>query len=119
MPKRICNVCQTSYNFCPHCDEDRGKPGWMIMFHDQNCHDIFNILQKHYLKTYTTEEAAELLKKCDLSKKEQFVPAIRKDLDAILDAVREKKTTMIETPSESPEEEPQKPIVNRKRKTSR
>lgn len=89
------------------------------MFHDQNCHDIFNILQKHYLKTYTTEEAAELLKNCDLSKKEQFVPTIKEDLDAILDAVRKKEENIVEEISENTEEEPQKPIVNRKRKTVR
>lgn len=88
MAKRICKVCQKSYDFCPVCDD---KPYWTIMFHDENCKQIFDILQKHFLKEYSDRVAVIKLKKCDLSQINSFDSAIQKQINDLL-AKQVKKT---------------------------
>lgn len=90
MAKRTCFTCMTKYSFCPHCDEGRNKPNWMMLFHCENCRTIYDTLQRYSSKEYTLEEALKIIDKCDLSEKDTFNPSVLKDLDALL-AARPKK----------------------------
>ena len=63
---RTCLLCQTKYKYCPYCAEDANKPTWMFLFHDENCHMIFDTLQRHTQEFLNDEEAIKKLKECNL-----------------------------------------------------
>lgn len=94
--ERNCKLCQTVYRYCPHCSDYKHEPKWKIMFHDENCFTIFNILQLHSQKKYSDEEAAEKLNACDLSVLEHATETIRMQVKDILDKGRK----IIEEPQE-------------------
>lgn len=87
-PNRTCVVCGERYYYCSStsCSESFYKPNWMIMFHDENCKNIFTIISEHYHKRLTDEEAIKQLEQCDLSKIDDFnfSEDVRKDLDNVL-----------------------------------
>ena len=87
--KRICKMCGKKYNYCPHCETDKRKPKWLIMFDDENCYTIFTTLQKHYIGEYTTAEAAKILRQCDLSVVENATSMVQMQVSSILDIADE------------------------------
>ena len=84
---RTCIVCGTQYYHCGHCDEPI-KPAWYAIFHDQNCHDIYDAVANIYPQK-GKESAKEVLDKLDLSNKENFHPNIIKLINEIYDIVEE------------------------------
>lgn len=64
---RNCVLCGREYNYCPNCAKDRSKPTWHKLFDNENCKDIFNILNDYTFELSTKEEAKELLSKCDIA----------------------------------------------------
>lgn len=95
MSRRICNICQTKYDYCPHCSSDKNKPTWMFIFHNDNCFQIFDTLQKHSTKEYSDEKAIDLLEKCDLSALTNATETIKKQAKDILDK-KEIKSVKVE-----------------------
>lgn len=81
---RICAVCGNQYEYCPHCNRDKDKPTWMFCFHDQNCHDIYNITSKYEDGQISANEAKESLSKLDLSKKDNFGTSYKNAISKIL-----------------------------------
>ena len=80
---RTCIVCGTQYYHCGHCDEPI-RPAWYAIFHDQNCHDIYDAVANIFpLKG--KEAAKEALDKLDLSNKENFHPNIINAINEIYD----------------------------------
>jgi len=79
---RICFTCGKKYGYCPDCYEDRFLETWHIMFHDNNCKNVFDIINKHFYNHITTDEAISQLEICDLSGK--FNEDIQKEIDNIL-----------------------------------
>jgi predicted nucleic-acid-binding Zn-ribbon protein len=79
---RTCFTCGSKYGYCPDCYEDRNLEAWHIMFHNENCKNVFDILNKHFYNHITTEEAIKQLNSCDLTVK--FNDDIRKEIDNIL-----------------------------------
>lgn len=84
MAKRTCLLCQTKYDYCPHCSRDANKPRWMMMFHDQNCHDIFDTLQRNEQHLDPDEESIAKLESCDLSVLKNATEAINQQVNNIL-----------------------------------
>ena len=84
---RKCIVCGASYYHCGHCDEPI-KPSWYTIFHDQNCHDIYDAVANIY-PVQGKEAAKQALDKLDLSNKENFHPNIIKLINEIYDIVEE------------------------------
>ena len=80
---RTCIVCGTQYYHCNHCDEPI-KPSWYTIFHDQNCHDIYDAVANIYPQK-GKEAAKEVLDKLDLSNKENFHSNIVKTINEIYD----------------------------------
>lgn len=80
-----CKVCGTSYEYCPSCSRDALKPNWMLMFHNENCKNIFETLQKHFIGEYSDEKANEVLSKLNLSVKDKMDEEMKKQLQYILD----------------------------------
>ena len=85
---RKCIVCGQNYTYCNHCDSDKLKPTWFAIFHDQNCHDIYDAVA-NILPQQGKESAKEALDKLDLSNKENFHQNIVKSINEIYDIVDE------------------------------
>lgn len=83
---RTCIVCGTQYYFCNHCQNGDIKPAWYNIFHDGNCHDIYNAIA-NILPQQGKEAAKQALDKCDLSNKKNFHPNIIKSINEIYDIV--------------------------------
>ena len=81
---RSCIVCGRSYYFCNHCQDGEIKPSWFNIFHNQNCHDIYDAVANIYPEQ-GKEAAKEELDKLDLSNKENFHPNITKLINEIYD----------------------------------
>lgn len=83
MRQKKCKCCGKDYLYCFHCDADKNKPTWMIMFHDANCMNIFQILTDYNAKEISKEEAIAKLEDCDLSKRDTFLKPIQRELNNI------------------------------------
>ena len=81
---RSCIVCGRSYYFCNHCQDGEIKPSWFNIFHNQNCHDIYDAVANIYPEQ-GKKAAKEELDKLDLSNKENFHPNITKLINEIYD----------------------------------
>lgn len=87
---RECYLCNTKYEYCPTCSQDRMKPSWMAEFHSESCKNIFQICTDFNLGLKTKSEAQAALEQCDLSNKENFKSYVQNDLEKIF-AVDEPK----------------------------
>lgn len=85
---RKCIVCGHEYYFCNTCQDGAIKPSWYLIFHDQNCHDIYDAVA-NILPQQGKETAKEALDKLDLSNKENFHPNIVKSINEIYDIAEE------------------------------
>lgn len=84
MAKRICYTCKTSYSYCPKCGDGSEDTPWMFMFHDENCREIYKILQLFSQGVLSSKEALKRIDACDLSHKESFNLDVLKDLEKLL-----------------------------------
>lgn len=93
MPRinRYCYTCGIGYYYCPNCEQShlKGYETWRVMFHEDNCRKIFDLLQKHFNGKYTDQEAKEILLTCDLSQIETFKPQVRNHIKRILETKSE------------------------------
>ena len=91
---RKCIVCGQEYYFCPSCLDGREKPAWYAIFHDENCHDIYNAVAT-VLPEQGKEAAKKILDKCDLSNKKNFHHYILKTVNEIYG--ENKEETVVKT----------------------
>lgn len=78
---RTCFTCGCKYSYCPSCPEDSDKPAWMAMFHDENCKDIFNVINENFYGHISDEDAIQTLNRCDLSI--NFTYEVRSDIEKL------------------------------------
>lgn len=95
---RKCIVCGEKYYFCSTCQEGTVRPSWYAIFHDQNCHDIYDAVY-NILPLQGKEAAKNVLDKCDLSNKENFHPNIIKVINEIYN-IKDEKTEIVENVEE-------------------
>lgn len=81
---RICFTCGKKHSYCPSCYDDRHLETWHIMFHDENCKNIFNIINQYFYKHITIENAKLQLEKCDLNELNNFNVDIKNEIENIL-----------------------------------
>ena len=98
---RKCIVCGHEYYFCPSCLDGREKPAWYAIFHDENCHDIYNAVAT-VLPEQGKEAAKKILDKCDLSNKKNFHHYILKTVNEIYG--ENKEETVVKTEEVKTEE---------------
>lgn len=86
---RKCICCSKEYYYCSgSCSDSVGKPSWYAIFHNQNCHDIYDAVA-NILPIQGKEAAKEALDKCDLSNKENFNHNIKRLINEVYDIVEE------------------------------
>lgn len=90
---RKCIVCGEKYYFCPTCQDGAVRASWYAIFHDQNCHDIYDAVY-NILPLQGKGAAKNVLDKCDLSNKKNFHPNIIKVINEIYDIKDEKAETV-------------------------
>ena len=96
---RVCFTCGQKHSYCPSCYEDRHLETWHIMFHNENCKNIFNIVNQYFYKHITTDKAIEQLEQCDLTGLDTFNEDIKKEVSDIL---TQKKVEINIKPTEEP-----------------
>ena len=86
---KVCILCGERYSFCSRCEEFDHLPRWMAIYCSDNCKKIFDTISAYNMKLKTKEEAAKILKECDLSRKSEFKESCQKYIDEILDIKEE------------------------------
>ena len=81
---RVCFTCGKKHSYCPTCYGDMSLETWHIMFDNDNCKTIFNIINQHFYKHITIDEAISQLEKCDLRELDTFNEDIKKEVSDIL-----------------------------------
>lgn len=82
--KRNCVICGAEYEYCPSCKKYNHLPRWMFLFDNQNCKDIYEIINQYDAKVIDKTEAKTKLAELDITKKESFADSFRKMIDEIL-----------------------------------
>ena len=86
---RKCICCGKEYFYCSgNCQDNTRKESWYAIFHNQNCHDIYDAVA-NILPIQGKEAAKEALDKCDLSNKENFNHNIKRLINEVYDIVEE------------------------------
>lgn len=80
---RVCKTCGTQYYFCTNCDKTLNSPQWMLMWHSENCKNVFEIVSDYVQKRISKADAKTRIQKCDLRKYYSFTEQIRNYIDEI------------------------------------
>ena len=100
---RKCICCSTEYRYCNSCSEDRTKPVWYTIYHNENCKDIFNTASDYLAGAITKEEARQKFDACDLSYKNKLHNKIVEAINAVYGEKVEAQN-VVETVVENKEE---------------
>lgn len=87
---KVCIICKKAYSYCPNCKHDNDKPTWYAIFHDQNCHDIYDVCTSYRDKVFTKKEAYYAIKKLDISFLDDFNESTKNQILDILSYENEK-----------------------------
>ena len=85
---RTCVVCGEVYNYCPRSCNCNKYPVWHILYHDDNCHDIWTTITADY-DIHGKEYAANKLKTLDISGLDHFRSDVQDKIKMILDITDE------------------------------
>ena len=115
--EKHCIVCGARYEYCSNCDRFSRLPRWMESFHDDNCHIIFNTVMEYKAGVKTAKEAASILKKCDLSHRENINDGLNIYITAILADGKDvaKEEPKVEEPKLDVVEEPKVEVTETKK----
>ena len=100
---RKCICCSTEYRYCNSCSEDRTKPVWYTIYHNENCKNIFDAASDYLAGAITKEEARQKFDACDLSYKNKLHNKIVEAINAVYGAKVETQN-VVETVVENKEE---------------
>ena len=92
---RKCICCSTEYRYCNSCSEDRTKPAWYAIYHNENCKDIFNTASDYLAGAITKEEAKQKFDACDLSQKNKLHSKIVEAINAVYGEKTEMKNESV------------------------
>lgn len=81
---RICKTCGKQYFYCTNCDKTLNSPQWMLMWHDENCKKIFEIVSDYAQKRISKADAKSKIQACNLQVYYTFKEKIRNYIDEIL-----------------------------------
>lgn len=102
---RICTICHKKYSYCPTCGSDINKPTWMAVFCEENCKDLYNVINDYRHKSLSKEEAFCKLNILDLSCINELPDNFKQILDEILNEKHNEKDVFVEINKEDIEVE--------------
>lgn len=83
-----CAVCGTAYHYCTGCKEDINMPRWKFLFHDENCKNIYDIINSYKTNEITKEQAKSRLGKLELP---DIVSGFKATVDEIVGTKKKKE----------------------------
>lgn len=93
--ERTCIICGKHYSYCPNCERYNDMPRWMYLFDDEECKNIYLVINDYRTGAITKDEAMTMLYPYDVSKvKGNF----KKYIDEIFDV--EDTTFQVESDEE-------------------
>lgn len=95
---RKCICCSEEYRYCNSCAEDRMKPVWYTLYHNENCKNVFNTASDYLANAITKEEAKEKFDKCDLSYKDKMHHKIVEAINDVYGIVNPVFEEVVEAP---------------------
>lgn len=82
---RICKTCGKEYFFCAHCEKSLNSPQWMLLWHDDNCKRVFEIVSDYAQGRLPKMVAKAELNKCNLRVLYTFKENIRNIIEDIME----------------------------------
>ena len=92
---RKCICCSTEYRYCNSCSEDRTKPAWYAIYHNENCKNVFNTASDYLAGLITKEEAKQKFDACDLSYKNKLHNKITEAINVVYGEKTEMKNESV------------------------
>ncbi len=77
--KRICYTCGAEYDYCPGCARSAGQPEWMLLWDNEECKDVFEILSAYNMGLADGKDVKEVLDNYGATPS-KYTPKIRKQL---------------------------------------
>ena len=81
--ERRCQICGEVYQYCPNCSDYDDQPRWRFMFDNENCLNIYGVLNEYKAGMIDAKAAKARLDKLDMSKKNSFEKGFKKIVNAI------------------------------------
>ncbi len=89
---RICAICGKEYSYCGACPEYDELPRWMFLFDNENCKNIWEVINNYRAGKLTAAQAKAELQKLDMSYKDKINPDFKVYLDQICEETKQEKT---------------------------
>lgn len=80
---RTCKTCGKEYFYCSHCNKSLNSPQWMLMWHEQNCKNVFEIVSDYAQGRIQKNEAKKQLEYCNLKNFYTYNEKIRNLIEEI------------------------------------
>ena len=81
--ERTCQICGEVYQYCPNCSDYDDQPRWRFMFDEENCLNIYSVLNEYKAGIIDAKAAKAKLDKLDMSKKNSFEKGFKKIVNEI------------------------------------
>lgn len=85
MNNRKCIICQKEYKYCPSCAEHKNLPAWRILFHSEQCLNIYKIIVEFREGRMQAVEAAKELKALGMSNYDNYSEDIKTIINKIFE----------------------------------
>lgn len=102
--ERTCIVDRVKYKYCHNCSDFDPTEKWRYLYCCDNCRQIYLACDDFVNNNISALEAQDKLNALDLSKKDEFIGTIRKNIDDIYSVERPKKKVkkmVIDEPTET------------------
>lgn len=107
---RVCKTCGKKYFYCSNCDKSINDPQWKLMWHDENCKNIFEIVSAYVQRQISKDVAKKKLERCYLKELYSFKDNIRIIVEEII--AEDKKVNQLE--KKDVEEQPKKRVISKR-----
>lgn len=81
--ERTCEICSSTYSYCPNCNDYADKPRWMFLFDSENCKNIYDVVNAYRTNALTAVQAKEKLDTLEIPDKGKMNKAYADFIDQI------------------------------------
>lgn len=81
--ERYCKCCEKLYYYCPSCKRYVDKPQWMILFDQESCKELFNMVSAYNMNRATKEDIKSVLDKYEITDYSEYKDSIKNLLNEL------------------------------------
>lgn len=81
--ERICEICSSTYSYCPNCSDYAEESRWKFLFDTENCKDIYEVVNAYRTNAINAVQAKAKLDKLSIPSKEKLNKGYAKFIDEI------------------------------------